>query len=150
MNIQRIKQGARITLYNGIYATLLGLFFLVFMKLNMSLNFSSITQLWGFFTKYNTAVAEIFYLFNALVGLLLISNGLTVIFLSYFIIKRKDKMAWIILFLSGITMWAGMLIISFFLWNILLITLSLIGWTSFLLGMLLPIRYYIEKNYREY
>ncbi|VVB78359.1 Uncharacterised protein [uncultured archaeon] len=150
MNIQRVKQGARLTLYNGVYASLVGLFFLIFMKLNMKLTFNSITQLWGFFTKYNANIAQIFYLFNALVGLLLISNGLTIIFLSYFIIKRKDKMAWIILFLSGITMWAGMLIISFFLWNLLLITLSLIGWTSFLIGMLLPIRYYIEKNYREY
>ena len=150
MNIQRVKQGAKITLYNGIYATLFGLFFLIFMKLNMKLNFNSITQLWGFFTRYNSNIAQIFYLFNALVGLLLISNGLTIIFLSYFIIKRKDKMAWIILFLSGITMWAGMLIISFFLWNLLLIILSLIGWTSFLIGMLLPLRYYIEKNYKEY
>ena len=150
MNIQRVKQGAKITLYNEIYATLLGLFFLIFMKLNMRLNFDSITQLWGFFAKYNTNVAQIFYLFNALVGLLLISNGLTVIFLSFFIIKRKDKMAWIILFLSGITMWAGMLIISFFLWNFLLISLSLIGWLMFILGMLLPIKYYIEKPYKEY
>ncbi|MEK6859396.1 MAG: hypothetical protein AABX54_01145 [Nanoarchaeota archaeon] len=150
MNIQRVKQGAKITLYNGIYTVILGLFFLIFMKLNMSLNFSSITLLWGFFTTYSAKVAQIFYLFNALVGLLLISNGLTIIFLSYFIIKRKDKMTWLILFLSGITMWAGMLTISFFLWNFLLIFLSAIGWLTFMFGMVLPIRYYLEKNYREY
>lgn len=150
MNIQRVKLGARITLYNGIYTVILGLFFLIFMKLNMKLNFNSITQLWGFFTRYSSNVAQIFYLFNALVGLLLISYGLTIIFMSYFIIKRKDKMAWLILFLSGITMWAGMLIISFFLWNLLLIALSLIGWSMFLIGSLLPIKFYLEKNYKEY
>lgn len=150
MNIQKVKQGARITLYNGIYTVVLGIFFIVFMKLNMKLTFNSITQLWGFFARYNSNVAQMFYLFNALVGLLLISNGLTIIFMSYFIIKRKDKMAWVILFLSGLTMWAGMLTISFLLWNFLLISLSIIGWLTFLLGMLLPVSYYIEKTYREY
>ncbi len=150
MNIQRVKQGARITLYNGVYTVAMGIFFMVFMKLNMKLTFNSITQLWGFFARYNANVAHMFYLFNALSGVLLISNGITIIFLSDFIIKRKDKMAWIILFISGLTMWAGVLAISLLLWNFLLIILSLIGWIWFVFGMVLPIHYYLEKNYREY
>ena len=34
--------------------------------------------------------------------------------------------------------------------NILLIILTAIGWLTFIFGMLLPIKYYLEKSYREY
>jgi hypothetical protein len=71
-------------------------------------------------------------------------------YLSDFIIKRKDKMTWVVLFLSGIINWGGLVVISFLFKNTALIILSLIGWISFVFGMVLPIRYYLEKNYREY
>jgi len=150
MNIQRVKQGARITLYNGIYMILLGLYLIFFIKINMRITFESTYLLWGFFTKYNSNIAHFFYLFNILTGILLIPQGILIIYLSDFIIKRKDKMTWTMLFLSGVIIWAGMLVVSILFQNWLLITLSGVGWLSFLLGMILPIRYYLEKNYREY
>lgn len=150
MNIRRVKQGARITFYNGIYMILLGIFFGYFRYMDMKLNFNAISQLWGFFLRYNFEIAHLFYLFNLLIGILLISNGVVTIYLSDFIIKRKEKITWIILFISGIITWGGLLTISILLKNWLLIALSFIGWFMFIFGMLLPIRYYLEKSYREY
>ena len=150
MNIQRVKQGARITLYNGIYMILLGIYNILFIKVNMKISFNSISLLWGFFSRYNGNVAYFIYILNILIGVLLISQGIVIIYLSDFIIKRKEKMTWTVLFLSGILTWAVLLVISILLNNWLLSILTGLGWLSFLFGMVLPIRYYLEKNYREY
>lgn len=150
MNIRRVKQGARITFFNGIYMILFGIFYAIFIKFNMKQNFNAISELWLFFAKYNTKITFLFYLFNILIGLFLISTGITIMHLSDFIIKRKDKMTWVVLFLSGLISWGGLLIISFLFKNYILIILSFIGWFLFILGMLLPIKYYLEKDYREY
>ena len=150
MNIQRVKLGAKITLYNGIYMILLGILEIFFLDYVMKQNFNAIDQLWGFFTRYNSDIAKIFNLQATIIGILLISQGIVIIFLSYFIIKRKDKMAWIILFLTGMISWAGLLIISILLKNLLLMGSMLLGWLSFIMGMLYPILYYLEKSYREY
>ena len=150
MNIRKVKQGAKITWYNGIYMILFGIFYAVFIKFNMKQNFNAINELWGFFAKFNPEITFLFYLFNILIGLFLISTGITMIHLSDFIIKRKDKMTWVILFVSGLIAWGGISIISYLFKNKILILLSLIGWFVFIIGMLLPINYYLEKNYREY
>ena len=150
MNIKRVKQGAKITFGNGIYMILLGVFLIIFAKFNMKNNFDAVSLIWRIFVKYNTKIAKLFFLFNTTIGILLISMGIVIIYLSYFIIKRKEKMAWVILFLSGITAWAGLLVISILIKNLLIIGLIFAGWASFIIGMLLPIRYYIEKSYREY
>jgi len=150
MNIQRVKQGAKITWYNGIYMILFGIFYAIFIKFNMKQNFNAINELWGFFAKFNPEITSLFYLFNILIGLFLISTGITIMYLSDFIIKRKDKMTWVILFVSGIIAWAGLMIVSSLFKNVILIILSIIGWFSFVFGMLLPIQYYLQKNYREY
>ena len=71
-------------------------------------------------------------------------------YLSDFIIKRKDKMTWVVLFLSGLISWVGLLTISILFKNWVLIVLSFIGWLDFVVGMVLPIKYYLEKNYKEY
>tara|TARA_Y100000310_G_C20212574_1_gene592015 strand:- start:7 stop:459 length:453 start_codon:yes stop_codon:yes gene_type:complete len=150
MNIKRVKQGAKLTLFNGIYMILLGAFLIAFVRYNMKSNFQAISSIWRIFVKYNPKIAQLFFLFNASIGILLISTGIIIIYLSYFIIKRKDKMAWIVLFLSGITSWAGLLVISILIRNWVIIAVIFIGWASFAIGMLLPIRYYVQKNYREY
>lgn len=150
MNIKRVKQGARITFFNGLYMILFGIFYIFFIRFNMTLLFNNIEQLWGFFIRYNAEIARFFYLFNVLIGLFLISTGIVIMYLSDFILKRKEKMTWVILFISQIISWVGLLIISILFKNWILITLSLIGWASFILGMLLPIKYYLEKGYREY
>lgn len=150
MNIQKVKQGAKITLYNGFYMILFGIFYIVFIKFNMEYNFNAIEELWGFFAKFNPEISYLFYLFNIIIGLFLISTGIFTIYLSDFIMKRKEKMTWVILFLSGIISWGGLLAISVLFKNLILVILSFIGWFSFIIGMLLPIKYYIEKRYREY
>ncbi len=150
MNLRKVKQGAKITLYNGVYMILFGIFYIVFIKFNMEYNFEAISELWGFFAKFNPGISQLFFLFNILIGLFLISGGVTTIYLSDFILKRKEKMTWAILFLSGLIAWGGLLIISVLFKNPLLIGLSFIGWVIFIIGMLLPIKYYLEKSYREY
>lgn len=150
MNIQRVKQGAKITFYNGIYMILFGLFYIFFVKSNMEKNFDSINELWGFFARYSSDISYLFYLFNVLIGLFLISSGVTIMHLSDFIIKRKDKMTWVVLFISGLIAWLGLFTISILFKNWMLIVLSFIGWSTFVLGMVLPIKYYLEKSYKEY
>ncbi len=150
MNIQKVKQGAKITIYNGIYAILLGIFFMLFINYNMKKNFDSINQLWGFFSKFNPEISFLFFLFNLIIGIFLLIFGIIIIYLSDFIIKRKDKMTWVVLFLFGIIGWVGLLITAILLKNIVLIGLTFVGWISFIFGMLLPIKYYLEKDYREY
>ena len=150
MNIKRVKQGAKITYYNGVYTIIFGVFYIFFVKFNMTSNFNSTKSLWGFFARYNPEISYLFILFNILIGLFLISAGITTMYLSDFILKRKEKITWVILFISGLISWGGLLTISFLFKNTILITLSVIGWLSFILGMLLPIRYYLEKGYREY
>ena len=150
MNIKRVKQGARITFYNGIYMIFLGVFYITFSQINMKNNFNAIAQLWGFFTRYNSEISYLFFLFNIIIGLFLISQGIITMYLSDFIIKRKDKFTWVILFFTGLINWAGLLTISILLKNLTLVTLSFVGWLTFIFGMILPIRYYLEKSYREY
>jgi len=150
MNIKRVKQGAKITFWNGVYMILFGLILIIFVKSNMMRNFKSFDQLWGFFQRYNPDIAYLFWLYNIIVGIFLISEGIVIMYLSDFILKRKEKMTWVVLFLSGIISWAGLLTVSIMFKNNVLILMSLFGWATFILGMLLPIRYYIEKNYREY
>jgi len=150
MNIRKVKQGARITFYNGIYMILFGIFYIVFVKFNMKKSFNAINELWGFFSKFNPEISYLFYLFNVIIGLFLISTGIFTMYLSDFIMKRKEKMTWVVLFLSGLISWVGLLAISFLFKNPLLIGLSFVGWIIFIVGMLLPIRYYLEKGYREY
>ncbi|MBT4135287.1 hypothetical protein HOD75_00525 [archaeon] len=150
MNIKRVKQGARITYYNGVYMIALGFFYIFFIKYNMEKNFSVTSELWGFFTRFNPELSFLFYLFNVLIGLFLISTGINTMYLSDFIIKRKEKMTWVILFLSGLISWVGLLTISILFKNLILILFAFAGWLSFVIGMLLPIQYYLQKNYREY
>ncbi|MGV8152061.1 MAG: hypothetical protein ACP5OG_03195 [Candidatus Nanoarchaeia archaeon] len=150
MNIQKVKQGAKITLYNGVYMSLLGIFFAVFSRFNMESNFKAISLIWQLFVKYNPKIAFLFHILNIVVGSLLVAIGIIIVYLSYFIIKRKEKMTWVILFISGLISWAGLLVSTILIKNYLLVSLTFIGWIMFLIGMLLPIRYYLEKNYKEY
>jgi len=150
MNIRRVKQGAKITFYNGIYMIILGIYNIFFIGFNMTNNFNAISQLWGFFTRYNSKIAYFFYLFNVIIGIFLISEGVVIMYLSDFIIKRKEKMTWVVLFISGIISWAGLLTVSILFKNAWLILFSFLGWVTFIIGMLLPVKYYLQKNYRSY
>jgi len=80
----------------------------------------------------------------------LISFGILIIYLSYFILKRKDKLAWAVLFFAGIFSWASLFIINFMKGSWFMIVASFIGWASFVIGMILPVRYYLRKEYPEF
>ena len=116
----------------------------------MKSNFEAISQLWGFFAKYNSPIAKMFYFYSIVLGVMLVSEGVVIMYLSDYIFKRKEKMTWVVLFLSGIISWAGLLTVSFLFKNYLLIGFTFFGWITFIIGMLMPIRYYLEKNYKEY
>jgi hypothetical protein len=73
MNIQRVKQGAKITMYNGIYMVVFGFYYIFFYKMNMASNFEAISSLWVLFVKYNPEIADLFILFNIGIGIFLVS-----------------------------------------------------------------------------
>ncbi len=150
MNIQNVKRGSKITLYNGVYAILLSLFYIFFGKFILKGNLKVVDSFWQLFSKYNPGLAYMLILINILLGLLLLSFGIMTIYLSIFIIKRKDKFAWVILFISGLITWAGLLTINFLIKNLLMIILAFVGWIIFIIGMVLPIRYYLQKSYPDF
>ena len=93
--VQNIKLGARITLWNGIYTILLGIFYLVFTNIILKINFSAIKDAsWGFFDKFNPEIGAMFGRLFILVGLIIIAIGACIIYLSYTISKKKEKDYW--------------------------------------------------------
>jgi uncharacterized membrane protein YgdD (TMEM256/DUF423 family) len=83
-------------------------------------------------------------------AILVIALGITIIYLSNFILKKKDKTAWVILFIIGLIFWPSLLTLEFLDRNIFTVIACFIGWLSFIIGMLLPIKYYLQKEYPDY
>jgi hypothetical protein len=146
MRIKLIKLGSKITLFNGIYAILLGIFFIVFNKFLILKYFESFPEVWEILVrKWLTDFSRYFWII-VYTGFLLISFGIFIIYLSAFIIKRKDKLAWVALFLGGLSGWLGLFIANLLAKNWVIVILSFIGWLSFVVGMLIPIKYYLQKE----
>jgi len=148
--VQSIKFGSKITIFNGIYAILLGIFYISVFPWVIKEKFNSIDKIWAIFSKYNPEISGIYIKSSILSSILIIALGICIIYLSYFILKRKDKTAWIILFVIGLILWPGILLMDILNKNIFFISLSFIGWLMFIIGMLIPIRYYTQKGYNEY
>jgi len=149
--VQNIKLGSRITFANGVYAILLGIFYLVFTNFIMKINFRAIDGIsWGFFDKFNPQIGWLFFRLFILLGLVLIAVGACIIYLSHIIAKKKEKDFWVVLFIIGIIFWTGLFVIEALNRNIYTIVLSFFGWLTFIIGMLIPIGYYLEKPYKEY
>lgn len=149
--VQNIKFGSKITLLNGIYAIFLGFFYIIFSKFILNINFKSIKDItWGFFYKFNPEIASMFGRLFILVGLIIIGTGGAIIYLSNTISRKKEKDLWIVLFIIGIIFWTGLFTIEALNKNPYTITASFIGWLSFVIGMLIPIKYYLEKPYDSY
>ena len=146
MRIKLIKLGSKITLYNGIYSILLGFFFIIFNKFLILRYFKSFPEVWEILVrKWLSDISGYFWII-VYTGFLLISFGIFIVYLSVFIIKRKDKLAWVALFLGGISGWAGLFIVNILAKNWIVVLLSFIGWVSFVIGMLIPIKYYLQKE----
>jgi len=148
--VQTIKLGSKITIFNGIYAILMGIFYIFLFNWIMKEKFSSIDKIWNIFHKYNPEISSLFIKTFIIEGLLIIALGICIIYLSYFILRRKDKAAWIILFIMGIILWPTLLVMDILDKNVFMIVLSFIGWITFIIGMIIPIKYYLQKSYNEY
>lgn len=148
--VENIKLGSKITFFNGIYAVLLGILYIAFYPWILNENFKAINKIWQLFYKYNPEISFLYVMSIILKGVLIISLGIAIIYLSNFIIKRKDRPAWIILFIIGIIFWPALLIIEALTKNIYTIIAAFIGWLTFIMGMLIPIRYYLQRSYSEY
>lgn len=146
MKLKLIRLGSLITLYNGIYAIFLGFFFIVFNKFLILRYFKSFPEVWEILVrKWLSDISGYFWII-VYTGFLLISFGIFIIYLSVFIIKRKDKLAWVALFLGGISGWVGLFIVNVLAKNWIVVILSFIGWISFVAGMIIPIKYYLQKE----
>lgn len=148
--IEHIKTGARITLLNGIYAILLGIFYAIFSGFIMKIDFRAIESSWGFFERYNHEISSLFLKYFILISVIIIAVGVCIIYLSFHILKKKEKATWVVLFIIGIVFWSGLLTVEILNKNIYTICLGFIGWASFILGMIIPIKYYTEKSYDTY
>lgn len=143
--IENIKLGALITKINGLYAILLGIAYIAFFEIMMQGIFKTIGDSWGFFDRYNPIISFLIHKQVILIGLLVIAMGICIVYLSSDISRRKEKMPWIVLFVVGIIFWSSFLTIEIFNKNWYAAIPAAIGWFSFIVGMLIPIKYYIEK-----
>ena len=148
--IEHIKTGAKINMWNGIYAVLLGFFYLIFSDFILKINFRALGDSWGFFDKFNPDLSALFGRLFILVGLIIVAVGAGLIYLSHTVAKKKEKDLWIVLFIIGIIFWSGLLTIEILNKNYYTIAMSFFGWITFVVGMFIPIRYYLEKPYDSY
>lgn len=146
MRIRLIRLGSIVTLINGVYAILLGLFFVIYSKFLISAYFEEFPEVWEILVRKWISDISQYYLILIYTGFLLISFGVFVIYLSFLILKKRDKLAWVILFSGGIFGWAGLFIVNILAKNLIITILSFVGWVSFVLGMLIPIKYYVKKE----
>ena len=147
MKLRLIRTGALITLYNGIYAIFYGILIFVFKNIILTEYFSKVPVPWHIFSRSFPKRADLYYSLLITNAFFLIVFGIFIIYMSYFILKRKDKLAWVVLFFAGIFGWASLFIINFMKGSWFMTIASFIGWGSFVIGMILPIGYYLRKEY---
>lgn len=148
--LDRIKKGAGITMFNGIYTIIIGVFYLAFFNFILKTNFKAMDIVWQVFAKYNPAVNSLFVRLMILKGLFIIAIGVLIIYLSNHIAKKKEKITWITLFILGLIFWPSILTFEILDKNVYTITAALIGWVTFIVGMLIPIKYYIQRESDSY
>ena len=148
--VENIKKGSRITFFNGIYTILLGLMYIIFLKPLIKMSFRSIDVIWQLFEKYNPQISSLFIKMMVLKGIFVMAFGVIFIAFSAYILKKKDKSAWAVLFFIGIIFWASLFTLEVLSSNIYTIIASLIGWITFVIGMILPIKYYAQREYTNY
>lgn len=149
--LEKIKSGARITMFNGIFAVIFGVAYFGFMNIILKDNLRIIDVVWQVFYKYNTDLASVIVRLTILKCIFIVLMGIMIIYLSSYILKRKDRVAWVMLFvLGGIIFWPAILTIEILDKNFYTVIASAIGWITFIMGMVLPIRYYMQRQYTEY
>ncbi len=148
--LENIKRGARITIFNGIYAILLGIFYLVFFEFILKTNFHAIDIVWQIFAKYNPAINLFLVKLIIIKGSFVITIGAVIAYLSNYILKKKEKATWVALFIIGLIFWPSLLTFEILDKNWYTTAMAFFGWISFIIGMVLPIKYYMQREYNEY
>jgi len=148
--LEKIKRGSWITLINGIYTVLFGILYMALMMFILKINFHRIDIVWQVFVKYNPAINFMIVRLMILKSIFIIAIGIIITYLSNYILRKKEKPAWVILFIVGIIFWPALLTMEFLEGNIYTGVAAFIGWISFIIGMLIPIRYYTQREYDEY
>jgi len=146
MRTKLIGLGSLITLYNGIYAVAYGLLMIIFGKIVLSEYFRKIPLNWRIFAENFPERAGLHFSLLLIQAFFLISLGVFIVYLSYFILKKRDKLAWVVLFSGGIISWASFFIINVLIGSPVIMIFSFIGWVSFVVGMIIPLKYYIQKE----
>jgi hypothetical protein len=148
--LERIKRGAKISLISGVYAIILGILYLSFIKFIVRMNFRAINVVWQVFEKYNPGIASYFIKLMILKGIFIIIFGIIIISVSVYILRRKDRTGWAVLFFLGLAFWVSVLIIEILDKNFYTIAASIVGWIIFVIGMMIPFKYYTISDYDEY
>ncbi len=150
MKLKLIKWGSLLTLYNGIYAIIMGFFMILFSKFLIKKYFEPFPEIWDILVKKWISDISQYYLILIYTGFLLVAFGIFIIYLSLFVMKKKDNLAWFVLFFAGLIGWASIFIVNILAKNLIMAILGFIGWASFIIGMLIPIKYYIQKGYPRF
>jgi hypothetical protein len=150
MKLKLIKLGSLLTLYNGIYAIIMGFFMVIFSKFLIKKYFEPFPEIWDILVKKWISDISQYHLILIYTGFLLAAFGVFIIYLSIFVMKKKDNLAWFVLFFGGILGWASIFVVNVLAKNLIMSILGFIGWASFIIGMLIPIKYYIQKGYPRF
>lgn len=148
--LEKVKWGARLNYYNGIYAFILGIINIAFFEFVLKTNFAAIKVVWSVFSQYNPGISYLLVKLIILKGVLIIAVSIILMYLSSYIYRKKDRTAWLILLIIGIIFWPGLLIMEILdknLWTIIFVS---IGWIVFLIGILIPVRYYVLDLQESY
>lgn len=148
--LENIKKGSRITIFNGIYAILLAVFYFIFFNFILKTNLKAMDIVWQVFSKYNPQINSLILRLMILKGIFILAIGILIIYLSVYIFKKKDKASWIILFIVGLIFWPSLLTFELLDKNWYTAGASFFGWLTFVIGMLIPIKYYTQVEYDEY
>ena len=148
--LEKVKWGARLTYYNGIYAFILGVFYIAFFDWILKTNFNALKVIWSVFAQYNPGISYLLIKLVILKGVLVVAISIMIMYLSSFVYRKKDRISWLILLIIGIIFWPGLLVMEFLDRNIWTIILASIGWISFIIGVLIPIRYYVIDVQESY
>jgi len=150
MRLKLIRLGSLITLYNGIYSIVCGFFMIIFSRYLIKKYFEPFPEIWEILVKKWISDISQYHLILIYTGFLLVSFGIFILYLSVFIMKKKDNLAWAVLFFGGILGWASIFLVNILAKNLIMIIIGLIGWASFVIGMIIPIKYYIQKGYPRF
>jgi hypothetical protein len=148
--LQNIKRGAWFTIFNGIYAVLFGILYVALFSFILRNNFSAIDVVWQVFAKYNPSISQLIVKLMIFKGIFIITIGILIIYLSIYLLKKKDRDTWIMLFIIGLLFWPSLLTFEVLDGNWYTASAVTVGWITFIIGMLIPIKYYSNREFTDY